>query len=468
MSANITTVFQPTVTITVSDQELASLLAQNLVLTVNGGPPIVRPVLPPDLQAELVRQVSIATDPNGALAQSLLASLSATLPAQVTEQVAQLYAATVLARQTPKRALTSGVGRRDVAPFDWVFWGTSMTEGGPANGPAEVALGRQVRWTDRLLNTLRARFPLLAPVAGGVGYIPSFYQTFFVGGTTANGRVTPEGVTYSSNLIAVGSGLASRSLALTTSSEWIQFTFTGDSVDILGGTLQVAGTTATVSVDGGSGQTWTLPNAKTTATKFSVTGLTTGTHTVRITGGGTGNVAIDGIMPYNGDRGKGIRIWNAGKGSAKIGDYGSDSTSLIWQSMGTIQPRMLTIEFGFNEYFGNVDPALFQTQLTNATSWMLARCTIKPTVQFIVFPEPSITGAARTYPYLSYVNAVYAAAAATPNSFVTDLRGALEAGVTVGSGGLGMYFDGVHFNASGQGGAADLILEDALSRMGLA
>ncbi|UXZ57106.1 SGNH/GDSL hydrolase family protein [Curtobacterium sp. Arg-1] len=367
--------------------------------------------------------------------------------------------------QTVKRALTSGLSRRDVAPFDWVFWGTSMTEGGPANGALELALGRQVRWTDRLLNTLRGRFPLLAPVAGGIGYVPAFYQTFFAGGTSANGRVTPEGVTYSSNLIAVGSGLASRSLALTTASEWIQFTFTGDGVDILGGTLQVAGTSATVSVDGGAGQAWTLPNAKTTATKFSVTGLTAGTHTVRITGGTAGNVAIDGIMPYNGDRGKGIRIWNAGKGSAKIADYGSDSSSLIWQSMGTIQPRMLTIEFGFNEYFANVDPALFQTQLANAAAWMLARCTIKPTVQFIVFPEPSITGAARTYPYQAYVDAIYAAAAVTPNSFVTDLRNALEAGVTVGSGGLGMYFDGVHFNAYGQAGVADLILEDALARM---
>lgn len=65
MSANITTVFQPTVTITVSDQELASLLAQNLVLTVNGGPPIVRPVLPADLQAELVRQIAVAIGNGG-------------------------------------------------------------------------------------------------------------------------------------------------------------------------------------------------------------------------------------------------------------------------------------------------------------------------------------------------------------------------------------------------------------------
>lgn len=94
MSANITTVFQPAVTITVSDQELASLLAQNLVLTVNGGPPIIRPVLPPELQAELVRQVTNAMAADGPLATSLLASLSAGLPAQVAAQVAQLFAAT--------------------------------------------------------------------------------------------------------------------------------------------------------------------------------------------------------------------------------------------------------------------------------------------------------------------------------------------------------------------------------------
>lgn len=368
-------------------------------------------------------------------------------------------------RQSVKRPLTAGLGGRDVAPFDWVCWGTSMTEGGPANGAPEVALGRQVRWLDRLQLALRNRFPLLSPVAGSIGYIPAFYQTFFVAGTTANGRVTPSGVTYSGNLIAVGSGLASRSLALTTTSDWIQFTFTGDSVDVFGGTLATASTTATVSVDGGAAQPWALPASARKATKFSVTGLTAGSHTIRITGGSAGNVAIDGIMPYNGDRTRGIRIWDAGKGSAKIGDYGTDSTSLIFQSMGLIQPRMVTIEFGFNEYFGNVDPALFQTQLTNSVSWMIAPVTVKPTVQFIVFPEPSITGAARSYPYQAYVDAVYAAAAATPNSFVTDLRNILEAGVTVGAAGNGMYFDGVHFNAYGQAGAADLILEDALARM---
>lgn len=383
----------------------------------------------------------------------------------VAAAASQASSAVKANRQLVKRAFTSGLARRDVAPFDWVFWGTSMTEGGPANTPAEVALGRQVRWMDRLQLLLRSRFPLLAPVSGGVGYIPAFYQTFYVAGTFVNNRVTPTGVTYSGNLIAVGSGLASRSLALTATTDWIQFTFTGDAVDVLGGTLATPSTTATISVDGGAAQTWTLPSSARKATKFSITGLTAGSHTVRITGGSAGNVAVDGIMPYNGDSAKGIRIWDAGKGSSKIGDYGTDPTSLIFQSVGTIQPRMLTIEYGFNEYFGNVDPALFQTQLTNSVSWMLANCTIKPTVQFIVFPEPSIGGGTRSYPYQSYVDAVFAAAAATPNSFVTDLRNAIEPGVTAGSGGLGMYFDGVHFNAYGQAAVADLILEDALARM---
>lgn len=60
MSVNITTVFQPTVTITVTDQEYQSLLAQNLVLTVNGGPPIVRPQLSTDIILEIARQLAVA------------------------------------------------------------------------------------------------------------------------------------------------------------------------------------------------------------------------------------------------------------------------------------------------------------------------------------------------------------------------------------------------------------------------
>lgn len=92
MSANITTVFQPTVTITVSDQELASLLAQNLVLTVDGGPPIRRPVLSPELQAELLRQVALATDPSSALGQSLLATLSSQVSPLIDSRIGAVAA----------------------------------------------------------------------------------------------------------------------------------------------------------------------------------------------------------------------------------------------------------------------------------------------------------------------------------------------------------------------------------------
>lgn len=57
MSVNITTVFQPTVTITVSDTEYLSLLNQHLVNSVEGGAPVIRPVLSPEIEAELVRQI---------------------------------------------------------------------------------------------------------------------------------------------------------------------------------------------------------------------------------------------------------------------------------------------------------------------------------------------------------------------------------------------------------------------------
>lgn len=61
MSVNITTVFQPTVTITVSDTEYQSLLNQHLVNSVEGGAPVYRPVLSPELQAELIRQIQLLT-----------------------------------------------------------------------------------------------------------------------------------------------------------------------------------------------------------------------------------------------------------------------------------------------------------------------------------------------------------------------------------------------------------------------
>lgn len=60
MSVNITTVFQPAVTITVTDQEYQALVRQGLVYSVNGGPPVIAPPISPDVLAEIGRQVGLA------------------------------------------------------------------------------------------------------------------------------------------------------------------------------------------------------------------------------------------------------------------------------------------------------------------------------------------------------------------------------------------------------------------------
>lgn len=367
-------------------------------------------------------------------------------------------AATLSTRQQIKQALTSGLARRDSPGFDIVNWGTSMTEGGP------VAMsGRVGRWQDREQAALRARFPLLAPVAGGAGYIPAFFQTFLPGGTQENARVTPTGISYSGVLTPYSSGLGNRALGLPTGADWIQFTITGDSFDLFGSTHTTANANALVSIDGAAAETWVIAATTLTSGRFRKTGLSAGSHTVRVTGGGAGVAVVDGIMQYVGDRDKGIHVWDAGKGSAKISDFGADSSSRIWQPLGFIQPRVLRIEYGFNEYFGNIAPATFKTSLQNAVGYMRARITVPPTVQFIVWPEPSVTGGQGANGYQPYVDAIYEAAAATPNAFVTDLRNALPRGKDANT--LGIYFDGVHFSGPGQAAAGDLILEDLLSRM---
>lgn len=67
MSVFITTVFQPTVTIEVSDSEYNGLVKQGLVYSVNGGPPTKFPTLPSDILGAIAEQVGKSGDGRYAL-----------------------------------------------------------------------------------------------------------------------------------------------------------------------------------------------------------------------------------------------------------------------------------------------------------------------------------------------------------------------------------------------------------------
>lgn len=364
----------------------------------------------------------------------------------------------VLVRTDALRKTHMGFAGRDYAPVDLVFWGTSMTEGGPLSGEVGPTY-RWRRWLDKLQTNLRARLPLNAPVTGSIGYIPAFFNTFFPGGTSttiAGGtRAKPEGVSYSSTaLVGYGSGLGNRSLGLAASGDWVEFTFTGDAFDLFLSTHTTASPIVAISVDGGAATNYTLPAQTLKADRYRVTGLTVGSHTVRATFN-TSTVVVDGLMPYNGDRDKGIRVWDAGKGSAKIGDIGSPPSNGFrgFQQMGIINPALIGVEWGFNEYFGNVTSATFKTNLTAFVSSCAANVTGNPTFLFIIWPQPQHSGTP-VEAWANYVQVIREVAAATTNSVIVDFSERLPA-YTDNS--LGFFYDNVHPTDKGSAYVADVL-----------
>ena len=316
-----------------------------------------------------------------------------------------------------------GLGNRDFSQANLVFWGTSVTEGGPGVAGGVGPGNGWRRWQDKLRANLRNRLPLYQSVTGSTGYIPAFYKTFNAGGTSgtiAGGtNIYPNGVTYSStSLVGYGSGLGSRSLGLAAAGDWVQFTFTGDAFDLFVSTHTTASPVVSVSVDGGAATTYTLPSTTLTASRYSVTGLTVGSHTVRATFN-TGTVVVDGLMPYNGDSAKGIHVWDAGRGSAKITDVATSSVFRGFKQMGLIGPSLIGVEWGYNEYFGKVPSATFESNLQQFVAACAADVTGSPTFLFIIWPEPTPSGTPAE-PWANYVQAIRDVAAATTNGIVVD------------------------------------------------
>lgn len=376
--------------------------------------------------------------------------LNATIAGAVSTQHASDILA--FAPQATPAALNpwlSAVADREHAPAHAVFWGTSMTEGGPM-----ISTSRLDRWVDRLDFGLRSKFPPRTPVAGSVGYIPSFYGTFPAGGASQFGLILPPGVTVNRALAQAGYGFGMHALELSQAGDFWQIVFSGSTgLDLFFNTRDVAGSGATITVDGGAPSALAVPAAiSTQGPTYQMRGLSAGSHTVRVDWT-AGHVDIQGVYPYNGDEASGIHVWDAGKGSSKAGDFNIG----VFNQHAYIQPALIGIEYGYNEYFGGIPAATFATNLATLVTRALSNVTKPPTVLFLVWPRGGNPATTYPIPYQQYVDAIYALAAATPNGIVLDFSKRLPSPVVDNA--LG-FFGGDFTHPSNRGGAyfADTIL----------
>lgn len=305
------------------------------------------------------------------------------------------------------RQFHRGLAQVSAAPVDIVFLGDSITEG--LNATVIGASG--TRFVDLVRDRLRVKWPV-AGVAGGAGYLP-IYQPFVTSSWSA--------VTGASDFTAHGLGY--KAWVGSAGGHGASLAFTGTGLDIVYVKAPGYGTFSWAIDGGGTTNVDTSTASDGDGYVASIRSLANTSHTLAIARV-SGAMIVDGTMVYRQDEAAGIRVWDAGHGGQTLGDGGDDvlgPSKGYWESVvGTIQPALVIVCFGLNNYSDGTNPALLQSGIATLMSDVRAKCTVSPSFVLMV---PYLRGDVinPTYPWSQYVAAIYAAATADGYAGVCDL-----------------------------------------------
>jgi hypothetical protein len=328
----------------------------------------------------------------------------------------------------------AALGNRDTTPAKVIWLGDSVTEGLGASARPGTK-----RYIDKVLSRLRTKYPTTGIGAGGgLGYYPTQYA-----GGTALSAVTYGGTT-TADLTASGLGLRSRILDST--DDYVQWTVTGTSVDLL---YQKKSATAVLgwSVDGGA-----VTNLETMGSGGADTGSlritlgASGSHTVRVAYVSGAPVQPEGVYVFDGDETKGIHIYEAGHHSYEASHFipaGNDSPII---RMASINANLLVIALGENEFLHNKTSASLRANLVSIVTKLKSYTNPDPAIMFVINMEAKY--ATPLEPWANYVTAIYGAASDTAAA-VVDMSLRMP---TIGSAealALGLYGDDYHLNDKG-------------------
>ncbi len=349
-------------------------------------------------------------------------------------------------RLTALRPFWTGLAKRATAPVDLLHFGTSITEGAYASTFA-------YRWVERLRDVLRARYPV-AGVAGGVGYIPAEYKVNQLAGTPWTYTGGTSG-TFGSGLY----GLGRRYRVMSALGNKIAISATCSSFDVLYARNTPNGTLG-ITVDGVEVASIASGGSATGGLKLSSGPLTPGVHAIQLTWNAGGPVWVEGVMIYNGDETKGIRMWEGGFGGAKS-QYFVAPEAPYWQNdISTIQPDLVTIELGTNDWmyntgvvsgnYGSFPPSYTKSNIEKLIADVRTKTTVDPAIALLAVHNRGDYPASPTTllnPWSDYVNVMYEIAANDPGVAVIDMPSRMGATPWVESGLLNA--DMVHPNDAG-------------------
>lgn len=331
---------------------------------------------------------------------------------------------------TVRAALSSAA----TAPVDVLFLGDSITEGA-------VATSGSQRWVELLRDKLRARFP--SGATGGEGYVPGYYEV-----TSLPDRFTNTGTVTASGTVG---GLGHRTLAMTVGAT-STVTFYGTGVDVFYSKGPALGTFSW-SIDGGAATNVpaTQP-ANAAGLRVQVRGLAPGNHTLTVTAV-AGATWLEGVMVYNSDETKGVRVWEAGHSGYTAYLQEFEAALAPWYGViDSVQPKCVVVMLGINDYRiqsnANNTPDVYRDKLVSMVNKIKARCVVPPSVIFIEPHEPAAAVAPNDPPpyWQDYRNALEAAAA-TVGAHVLD--GGAMLGSFAAPGNPYDSGDGVHPNTAG-------------------
>lgn len=338
-------------------------------------------------------------------------------------------------RSVALRPWFAALANRNISPAKVLVIGDSITEG-------QGATARDHRWLSRTRENIRARFPTIGVTGGGENYIPvmSVGPTFGTGWTLAGSPVRND---------TLGMGLHAATLSTGKSAT---LTFTGDRVRV----WYVKGNGVgdfTVAIDGGAAATVTGQNATTTDGNVWDSGaLAPGSHTIVVAGSTTASSYVGGADFFNGDFAKGTNWYDGGHGGFRTGDFAGNTQHL--GNYASINPRLVIIELGGNDYTASIASATVKTNLQTIITNVRAQCTVPPS--FVLLPVYRFNAATYAEPWQNYVDKMHEIAAADTSVCVFDLTQRMAAPATDNTLGL-VTGDLVHPSDIGHGFIGDAL-----------
>jgi hypothetical protein len=225
------------------------------------------------------------------------------------------------------------------------------------------------------------------------------------------------------------------------------YPFTGDGLDIWwakgAGALRY-------SIDGGAPATVDTAGAGSINNLTSITGLAATAHTVTITA--VGPVTLEGFTVYNGDRDRGITLFDATHSGASVDTFLADLPAFIG-AVELAAPDLVTITLGGNDA-GRESPSELEPKYLE----LLAALRQMPSAPSILVigeftPGPAMSANFHA-PWPQYLAVIQDAANKSGCAFL-DLASTMP---TADTSGAGLYAtDGLHPNDSGQKVIAGLV-----------